>query len=483
MQKAATVEGDIIAGQAVPLVVDLDGTLCRTDTLHEALLMHLSGHPMALVSLPGWLARGRAAFKARLAERMIVTGDLLPLNETVLGLVREARKKGRPVFLVSAADQKQAEAVAAPLGLFDEVVGTGNDRNLKGPAKADYLVDRFGKGGFDYVGDAYADLPVWGAARQAITVGAGPRLCRAVEAVNPKAEHLHAPSKRGRAMLKAMRPHQWSKNTLLFLPMLAAHDFGEAGVVAMAFLAFCFTASAVYIINDLLDLQSDRSHPRKRFRPFASGDLTAASGLGLTGLLLAGAVALGLFTGSLAFLAVLGGYLVTTFAYSLFLKRKLLVDVLALAGLYAIRIVAGGAAAGLALSPWLLGFSMFLFLSLAAVKRQAELVDQKITGRESAGRAYEVEDLPVLRGLALSAATAATLVLALYIASDDVQPLYNTPELLWLLCPVLLYWMLRMIMTAHRGRMTDDPIVFAARDRTSLLTIASCGFLVLVAAF
>jgi 4-hydroxybenzoate polyprenyltransferase len=251
----------------------------------------------------------------------------------------------------------------------------------------------------------------------------------------------------------------------------------------MAFLAFCFTASAVYIINDLLDLQSDRSHPRKRFRPFASGDLTAASGLGLTGLLLAGAVALGLFTGSLTFLAVLGGYLVTTFAYSLFLKRKLLVDVLALAGLYAIRIVAGGAAAGLALSPWLLGFSMFLFLSLAAVKRQAELVDQKITGRESAGRAYEVEDLPVLRGLALSAATAATLVLALYIASDDVQPLYNTPELLWLLCPVLLYWMLRMIMTAHRGRMTDDPIVFAARDRTSLATIAVCGLLVLVAAF
>jgi 4-hydroxybenzoate polyprenyltransferase len=280
-----------------------------------------------------------------------------------------------------------------------------------------------------------------------------------------------------------MRPHQWSKNLLLFLPVLAAHEPARAGVVALAFLAFCFTASAVYIINDLLDLSSDRAHPRKCRRPFAAGDLTASFGaVAALGLLLL-ALVFGLLTGSASFLATLVVYLLTTFAYSFTLKRKLLVDVLALAGLYTIRIVAGGAAAGLVLSPWLLGFSVFLFLSLAAIKRQAELVDQRATGRESSGRAYEVEDLPVLMALAMSSGVASVLVLALYIASDDVQVLYNSPTLLWLVCPVILYWLLRMVMMTHRGHMTDDPIVFAATDRVSQLTILMVLALIPLATF
>jgi 4-hydroxybenzoate polyprenyltransferase len=467
--------------QMVPLAVDLDGTLSRTDTLHEALLAHVSRHPAALFSVPGWLTGGPAGFKARLAEANIVPGDALPLNQTVLERVRAARAEGRPVLLVSAADQRQAEAVAAPLGLFDEVIGTHDGRNLKGQAKADYLTERFGQGGFDYVGDATADLPVWVAARRAITVGAGPRLRHAVEAVNGAVEHLDPPSGRARTLLKAIRPHQWSKNILLFLPILAAHEPAKFGVVALAFLAFCCTASAVYVINDLFDLAADRAHPRKRFRAFAAGDLTASFGVAAAAVLLLVALALGLLTGSASFLGALAVYLLMTFAYSLFLKRKLLVDVLTLAGLYTIRIVAGGAAAGLILSPWLLGFSMFLFLGLAAVKRQAELTDQMQTGRESSGRAYRVEDLPLLMALALSSGIAAVLVLALYIASDDVQVLYDRPQVLWLLCPIMLYWILRMVMSTHRGYMTDDPIVFAAIDRISQATLALAAGVVILA--
>ena len=224
-------------------------------------------------------------------------------------------------------------------------------------------------------------------------------------------------------------------------------------------------------MNDLIDLPSDRAHPRKRLRPFASGRLSIETGLALAAGLLAAAFAVGALTGRPAFLAVLSAYLAVTLAYSVWIKRKLLVDVLTLAGLYTLRIVAGGAATGIALSQWLLGFSVFLFLSLAAVKRQAELTDQLATRRAGAGRAYRVDDLPILRGIALAAAHAAVLVMALYLGSDAVQPLYARPDLLWLVCPVLLYWLLRMVMMTHRGRMTDDPIVFAARDRVSWLAL------------
>ena len=264
--------------------------------------------------------------------------------------------------------------------------------------------------------------------------------------------------------------------------MLAAHDLSKLWLVLLGFIAFCLTASAVYVINDLVDLASDRAHPRKRKRPFASGALTAVTGIGMAGGLLLAALILGLSTGNPFFIGVLLSYLIATFAYSLWLKRKLLVDVLMLAALYTIRIIAGAAAASVVLSPWLLGFSMFLFLALAAVKRQAELMDQMKTGRQNAGRAYEIDDLPVLRGIALSACHAAVLVLAVYISSDFVQELYDQHEILWLLCPLLLYWILRMVMKAHRGEMTDDPIVFAATDRVSLAVIGMCAAITIVAA-
>lgn len=458
----------------ITLVVDLDGTLCRTDTLHEALLSLISSNPGQVFRLPKWLSGGRASFKTEIADRILIDPEQLPLNEAVIETIKTARAAGRRVALVSAADHRQVTAVAESTGLFDEAYGSAEGRNLKGPEKARFLNEKYGPKMFDYIGDSKADLPVWEAARTAITVQAKSSMRSAAHGANSNVHHIDPPSGKTKAILKAMRPHQWSKNVLLFLPVLAAHDLTKLGLVVLGFLAFCLTASAVYVINDLLDLADDRGHPRKRKRPFASGALPATTGAMMAAGLLIAALILGLMTGNLPFLLVLVAYLVATFAYSLSLKRKLLVDVLALAGLYTIRIVAGGAAAAVPLSPWLLGFSMFLFLALAAVKRQAELTDQLKTGRTSSGRAYEIDDLPVLRGMGIAAGNSAVMVLALYISSDAVQALYSRPQLIWLICPMLLYWLLRMVMKTHRGEMTDDPIIFAATDRTSLVVIVSC---------
>ncbi len=476
-----TAEAETAADAEIVLVVDLDGTLSRTDTLHETLIGQVVRAPFSLLKLPGWIAEGRAGLKARLADEGILDPANLPLNEAVIESLQAARAAGRRTALVSAADHRQVTAIAEATGLFDEAYGTAEGKNLKGAAKAAFLTEHFGPKKFDYIGDSQADLPVWAAARRAITVGAGQGLKTAAAAANPDISHIDPPEGKQMAMLRALRPHQWVKNLLLFLPILAAHDLSGLFSVILGFMAFCLTASAVYVINDLVDLPSDRAHPRKCKRPFAAGDLTADTGLLMAGGLLVGALVLGLATGNPGFLGTLVLYLLATFAYSLWLKRKLIVDVLMLAGLYTVRIIAGGAAAGVILSPWMLGFSMFLFLGLAAVKRQAELTDQMKTGRASAGRAYEVEDLPILRGMAIAAGHAAVLVLALYISSDTVQALYDKPGLLWLICPLLLYWKMRMVIKTHRGAMTDDPIVFAATDRVSQLVIATAVFTATVA--
>ena len=476
--------------QATVLVVDLDGTLCRTDTLHEALLALLTAKPAMLPGIFRGLLEGKAAFKARVADLYVVPATQLPLNEALLDQLRAEHSRGRRIALVSASDHRQVEAVAAHCGLFEEAVGTGSPlalgKNLSGRAKADFLTQRYGARGFDYIGDAKVDLPVWTAAQRAITLNAGPGLRLAAEGANSQAEHRDpGQGMKGRfgQYLRAMRPHQWSKNLLVFLPMLAAHDIGAAPSSLIAFICFCLTASSVYLINDLIDLQADRAHPRKRNRPFAAGNISLISGAVLSAGLVVLAAALALLFTPIAFLGVLAFYYAATFAYSLFLKRKLIVDVLTLAGLYTLRIIAGATAASLVLSPWMLGFSMFLFLSLAAVKRQAELMDQLKDGRDkTAGRDYETEDLPVLRGIALSSGYAAVLVLALYISSPEIQRLYDYPVLLWLICPLRLYWISRMVLMTHRGYMTDDPIVYAATDRASQFVILITGLILMTAA-
>jgi 4-hydroxybenzoate polyprenyltransferase len=385
------------------------------------------------------------------------------------------------VELVSAADRRVVEAVAGHLDLFDAAHGSDGRRNLGGAAKAEFLVERFGEGGFDYLGDHANDLAVWARARRALLAGARPgteRRARAEAQARgaPDPERLDAPPPAGRralAYLRALRPHQWLKNLLIFLPLLAAHGQSEPGWSAalLAFVAFSLTASAVYCLNDLMDLEADRAHPRKRARPFASGDVPVAHGAAVgIGLLVAG-FGLG-YSVSPLFFGVLTVYFGATSLYSLALKRELVIDICMLAGLYTLRVLAGSVAAELQLSPWMLALSVFLFLALAAMKRQTELVDMAREGRsESAGRAYIPSDLPVVTMMAVAAGYTAVLVLALYIYSPAVQRLYVSPLLLWGAPPILLYWVSRMVMIAHRGEMEDDPVLFAVRDGISL----ACG--------
>lgn len=458
------------------LAVDLDGTLLRTDTLHESFWAALGRDPLAALAALGRIRAGRAALKAALARAAPVDAAALPYREEVLALLRDWRAAGGRTLLVTAADRRWAEAVAGHLGLFDEVHASDGTANLRGEAKAALLAGRFGARGFAYAGDSPADLPVWAQAAEAITVAAPPALRRQAEAAAPRARHLGGGEEGGRAgaRLRALRPHQWLKNLLVFLPALAAHDLAPATLAAalLAFLAFSLVASGVYVLNDLLDLAADRAHPRKRRRPFASGAVPIAQGGPMAaGLLLAGLLA-GAATGSAAFLGTLLLYWLLTLAYSLVLKRRLVIDICALAGLYTLRVMAGGAATGLPLSPWLVAFSIFVFLALAAVKRQAELVDGLASGRDrAAGRAYRSEDLPVVATMALAAGYVAVLVLALYVDSVQAGGLYGRPELLWGACPVLLYWLSRMVMLAHRGQMHDDPVVFAVQDGVSRI----CG--------
>ncbi len=474
---------DVETGTTDPvLVVDMDGTLVRTDTLHESLLSLAASDPASLFGVVRHGIRDKAAFKSALADTGQLDPALLPYNEDVLDAVRAARVAGRRTALVSASDARQVRKVAEHLDLFDEVHGSDGTNNLAGSAKAAFLIETFGEKGFDYMGDSSADLPVWQVAAGGAVVQPKRGVKDKALAASPDLGVLETDSGRMAAWLRAVRPHQWSKNALIFLPLLAAHQLGGLPLALIAFVAFSLTASSIYVLNDLLDLPSDRAHPRKKNRPFAAGRIGAAEGLLGAGVLLCAALFISLLGVGLAFTAVLFVYLVATSAYSLALKRRPLVDVMTLAGLYTLRIYAGAVATGVALSPWMLGFSIFFFLSLAAVKRQAELVDMVRTERISAGRGYQVEDLPIVVNLAMSTGVAAILVLAIYISSDDVQQLYGRPELLWFVCPLLLYWSVRMVLKAHRGQMTDDPIVFAASDKVSLLVVGLTAAVVILAA-
>jgi 4-hydroxybenzoate polyprenyltransferase/phosphoglycolate phosphatase-like HAD superfamily hydrolase len=462
-----------------PLVVDLDGTLIQTDLLFESLWRALAMGPRAVLTFLGQLARGRAALKAHLADVVTIDPAALPYDPAVLDLVREARAAGRTTVLCTASDQRLARAVAGHLGLFDEVHGSDGVRNLKGPNKAAFLVERFGEGGFDYVGDALADRAVWSRANAAISIGLPAAARAGVKSVGGSVRHLDRPPAGLKPYVKAMRPHQWLKNILIFLPVLAAHDFSLAawGAAVAAFVAFSLIASSVYFANDMLDLEADRAHPRKRNRPFAAGTASLAVGTVMTAVLLLAGFGIALLVGEPRFVAVLAFYYVLTTAYSLSLKRKLVIDICTLAGLYTLRVIAGGAATGVILSEWLLGFSVFFFLALAAVKRQAELVDGIATGRSGAsGRAYRTDDLPIVSQMAIAAGYASVLQFALYLNSSDVLRLYHSPKFLWGISPVLLFWISRMVMRAHRGGMTDDPIIFAVRDRISHY----CGVIILV---
>ena len=455
---------------APALCVDLDGTLVRSDLLLESLLLLIRRNPLYVLRIPFWLTRGRAALKAEVASRIVLDPALLPYNRPLLAWLKTEHEQGRELWLCTASDRKLAEAVAAHLGFFAGVLASDARTNFAGARKAAALVARFGRGAFDYCGNETRDLHVWREARGAVVIAA-PRLIERVRAQVAVLESFAAPSAGARSLLRALRPHQWAKNVLVFVPLLAAHRFADlralvGGVLALG--AFCLCASSVYVLNDLLDLEADRAHARKAKRPFAAGDLPISTGLALIPILLGGGMLIAAWLPA-KFQLALGAYYLLTLAYSLKLKRILVIDAVALAGLYTLRIIGGAAAAGVALSFWLLLFSVFLFLSLAFVKRYAELDSLRRQQRlNAAGRRYHVEDLAVLQSFGTAAGYLSVLVLALYINSPDVAALYRHPKAIWMLCVLLLYWVSRVWMTAHRGGMHDDPVLYALRDKVSL---------------
>ena len=472
------------APSGVPLCIDLDGTLIRSDLLIESALKLLREDPLAALAMPFWLLTGKAHLKERIAQRAHLRVDLLPFNQEVVQFASEAKEAGRPVVLATACDSRYAREIASHLGLFDAVHSSDGKGNLSAEAKAETLTQSYGDGGFDYVANARCDLAVWRRARRAVVVNPERGVMSGLRKLGLDHTVLEPRAGLLGPLAKAIRPHQWLKNTLVFLPLLTAHLYTDVAAIlscVAAFVAFSLVASAGYVVNDLLDLESDRQHPRKCLRPFASGALPLALGLVLIPLLILGGAVFAALLSPL-FVAIVGFYLAVTLAYSLHLKKRTTVDVLVLASLYTLRVVGGTAALGVAPSFWLLAFSMFLFLSLAFVKRFTELKVMQQSGRETvAGRGHVVEDLALIRAFGISAGYGALLVLALYINSPEIRVLYARPELIWLLCPVLLYWIIRVWTFAHRGWMHDDPMVFAVEDRVSQLSFLAAVIIVLLA--
>ena len=466
--------------EAVPLVVDMDGTLLLTDTLHEGVLALLRREPRASLALPGWLLRGRAGFKAAIADRVQLDAAYLPYNEALLARLREEAPQRRLV-LCTAADARFARAVAQHVGLFDEVIASEDGRNLKAAEKAHALTARFGERGFDYAGNDTADLPVFAAARRAWVVDPSPGLrARLGRVTNIDARFDGHGASQLRSVVRALRVHQWVKNVLVFVPLLATLQLASLATLlqaVLAFAAFCLVCSSVYIVNDLLDLGADRRHPRKRLRPFASGALPITTGLKLLPLL----VVLGFGIASLTapwFAPLLAIYYVSNWLYTFWLKRVPLLDAIILAGMYTLRILGGAAAIDVVPSFWLLAFSMFFFLSLAMAKRHSELVELEgmDTGSAIPGREYRPEDLTTLISQGSASGYSAVLVLALYINSETVQLQYRHPEIIWLICPLLLYWINKLWLNSQRREITEDPLIWAATNRVSravaLLSVA-----------
>ena len=468
--------------RTIPLAVDLDGTLIATDLLWESLFLLIRQNPLYLFMVPVWLAGGKARLKCEIASRVELDPAALPYRPEILQLIDDAKHEGRKVVLATASPEKFADAVADHLGLFDAVISTRPALNLASAAKKAALVESYGEAGFDYVGNSRADLQIFDAARQAIVVAPDRNAARWQK--RHEARLIETPKPGVKTLLKMLRVHQWVKNVLIFVPMALSHEYLNIDVIlgcVIAFFAFSAAASSIYIVNDFFDLALDRAHPTKRNRPFASGMLSMPFGIGAAAVLLVTSLALGLLLPPL-FMLVLVGYLIATTAYSLALKRMLLVDVLTLAGLYTVRVLAGAASSpGLTVSFWLLAFSIFFFLSLALVKRYVELRMTALPeGERIAGRGYRTEDQEIIAQAGLASSFSAALVLALYMQSDTISDLYVHPWMIWPLSPIILYLTMRIWILARRDEMHDDPIVFIIRDWRSQ-TVAILGALLLVA--
>jgi 4-hydroxybenzoate polyprenyltransferase len=470
-----------------PLCVDLDGTLVKSDTLLDSLLLLVRIHPWQAFRSPAWALRGKAALKREVASRVTLDVDHLPYNRPLIAYLKEQKAAGRRIYLATGADSETAERVAAHFDFFDAVLASDGKTNLTGSNKLDGMRSRFGDEGYDYIGNASVDIPLLRHAGSAMLANPERGLTSRLRSSGIKVERQFDDVVGAlKTFLSAIRIHQWAKNVLVLVPLLLSHSLTGPHIAAAITAFFCFSlcASATYIVNDMLDMDADRRHPRKRSRPFASGDMSIWTGAVIAFTFMACALLGSFLLLPPPFLSWLLLYILATLAYSLYFKRIALVDVILLSGLYTLRVLAGGAATGVPISPWLSAFSVFLFLSLAMVKRFSELRNALERGTKFAhGRGYLSVDIEQLRSFGTASAYASVVVFAMYISGRDVAILYPHPGRLWFAAPLMLLWLSRVWLLASRGELNEDPIIFAVTDRMSLLIGAAVVLIAVLATY
>lgn len=458
-----------------PLVVDLDGSLIKTDLLFESFVKAFYSKPWIIFVIPFWLMAGKSRLKKELYLLADLNTEYLPWNDDLIKYLAVQSNAGREIILCTGSWYELAKKVADQFSFFSAAYGTDDHINLTGSAKASFLKELYGEKQFSYVGNETRDLDVWRISESAVVVGTSDSLRRRVEGLCQIEKSITDEKSFLKILLNQMRVHQWVKNGLLFVPLITSHQATNIELLSfavLAFIAYCLCASATYILNDLLDLESDRRHAKKRFRPLASGNLSIPLGVAISATLLSTSFIISLWL-PVWFIASLALYVVITLSYSFKLKRLQTLDITVLASLYTLRIFSGAVAVGIWPSFWLLAFSMFVFLCLAIVKRLSEIINSKGAYSENekiSGRGYFISDLPILMSLATSSGIISILVFAMYINSSEIMALYNRPYALWLICPLFGYWIIRVLIIASRGEMDEDPIVFAIKDWRSWLT-------------
>lgn len=461
------------SNSSLPICVDLDGTLAKNDPLVEAAISACRKHWTNFIRLPVLFLSGRAALQIRLAKIYAPNPETFPYDEELIAFLKKEREEGRRIVLVTACDRSIADQISRHLGIFDHVIASDGSAPLIGEARARVLTGRFGERGFVYAGNRKRDLPVWKKAKAAVLVNASGEVLSAVSTAAPIEREFRNRKPEVVEIFRALRPYQWVKNLLVFIPLIAGHRFHEKAALLptfIAFLAFCSAASGTYLINDFFDMEADRLHPQKRHRPFASGDLPLRYGL-FGPLLIVGALGIGLAV-SRGVLLTLFAYIGLSLLYTIRIKKIPLVDVFCLAALYILRIISGGVSSGSYASVWLLNFSGFLFLSLGFLKRYTEFSQSEANQTsEMNHRGYTNPDVLLLIIMGVGSSFISSMVLGLYINSTQAYSAYHTPVLLWGIIPLILLWQCRMWLAAIRGVMTTDPIIYAARNKLSLLLL------------
>ena len=473
---------------SIPLCVKLEGAVLRTGTTAELALALVRRRPSMLFGLLGWLCLGLAEFKARVADEAAFDPAGLPYRWPFLAFLRREGSTGRPIILVTRARSRIAHAIANHLGLFSDIIEIDHgDDAPRGVTIAKILCARFGSGEFDFAGSGDLDIPVWRTARRSVIVAPSPRLLKN-SIWNSQTADILCPDDRGTGRyIDAVRPGRWIKNLLIFIPLLNfAGPIGPQFVVRayLAFCAYCLVASAGYVANDLIDLVADRRHITKKKRVLASGRLSITRGAFLFAGLVAAGFGLALFLSPLlaGWMAV---YLALSLSYSLWVKKTLMIDVFVLTALYMHRILTGFILAAVLPTFWQMLFAGFFFLGVAMLARYGELKAARLsgTGKATRARAYRAGDLDILAGFGLASGYLSAFILALYALTPEANLLFRSPVALWDLCPLLAYWISRVWTNARRGRIPDDPILFALGDPVSgALALATLG-IILVAVF